>query len=48
MLIQPRGSTTLDASVTVYLLYSLVKPPFLGLQEILSWLVCCWSVAQTP
>lgn len=31
MLIQPRGSTTLDASVTVYLLYSLVKPPLSGL-----------------
>lgn len=47
---RPRVSTTLAlaVSVTVYLLYSLVKPPSLGLQEILSWLVCCWSVVRIP
>lgn len=47
---RPRGSSALalDVSVTVCLLDSLIKPPSLGLQEILSWLVCCWSVARTP
>lgn len=30
------------------LFYSLMKSPSLGLQEILSWLVCCWSVVRTP
>lgn len=46
----PRGPGTLalDVSATVSLLCSLIKPPSLGLQAILSWLVCCWSVVRTP
>lgn len=47
---RPRGPGTLalDVSATVSLLCSLIKPPSLGLQAILSWLVCCWSVVRTP
>lgn len=46
----PRVCATLalSVSVTVSLLDSLIKPPSLGLQEILSWLVCCWSVVRIP